>query len=634
LTTASPPSPSPTRASDLACVQAMMLALWLADGLSAWAMGVRWPSPRFLLPSLGFFLSLGWVAVLPFVARRRRAYPGAALLVVALLFMFLAYQRLGARNAAGGILLVALALAQAAVLWAVPSWPRRPSALLIAAAPLVVLGYHSGKEGPSPVAATAVALSIALAGAGWLVASKGVAGAVSNATNAVGALGAFAGMVAFAAWIDRPFTVVAHDPLGYRKAEAAPREHVVLVVVDTLRADRLGVYGYRERPTSPFLDRWAAEGTVLTRAYASSSWTVPSMATMFTGELPEDHGVTIYGRRLRRDQPVLAERFQGAGYHTVGVVANPLLGADLGFARGFDTYVLEARLLSMTGSGSSVWSDVIMALQKQAVRGLLPAALCGWTVKPTAANVVDEALTRLDQAPRGAPLFLLVMLLDPHEPRTRTRIEDDATRGWRQQSGDRDFDGASSLSYDREVRYVDGQIERLWIGLERRLGAGRTRMIVVADHGEQLGEKGRQGHGRNLEEAVTRVPLLIRSPHDAARRLETLFSLRRLPELLLRGADPAAWPENVVRTQLRPPERPSVLVRAAQDADWKLVETVADGVNGSKLFRLPDEDEDYLARRPDRAAALAPHLLSVHDATAAPIDEEAAARLRSLGYVK
>jgi arylsulfatase A-like enzyme len=631
LTTASLQSPS--RANDLACVQAMMLALWLADGLSAWAMGVRWPSPRFLLPSLGFFLSLGWLAVLPFVARRRRAYPGAALLVVTLLFMFLAYQRLGARSAAGGILLGALALAQAAVLWTAPAWPRRSSALLIAAAPLVILGYHSAKEGPSLVVATAVALSVALAGTGWLVASKGLAGAVVNATNALGALGAFAGIVAFAGWIDRPFRVVAHDP-GHPKAEAAPREHVVLVVVDTLRADRLGVYGYRERPTSPFLDRWAAEGTVLTRAYASSSWTVPSIATMFTGELPEDHGVTIYGRRLRRDQPVLAERLQAAGYHTVGVVANPLLGPDLGFARGFDTYVLEARLLSMTGSGSSVWSDVIIALQKQAVRGVLPAALCSWTVKPTAGNVVDEALSRLDQAPRGAPLFLLVMLLDPHEPRTRTRTEDDATRGWRQTSGDHGFDGASSVGYDREVRYVDGQIERLWTGLERRLGSDRTRMIVVADHGEQLGEKGRQGHGRNLEEAVTRVPLIIRSPHDGARRLETLFSLRRLPELLLEGVGPSSLPEDVVRTQLRPPEQPSVLIHAAQDPEWKLVETVAGGVNGRKLFRLPDEDEDYLARRPDVAAILAPQLLSVHGATAAPIDDEAAARLRSLGYVK
>jgi hypothetical protein len=329
---------------------------------------------------------------------------------------------------------------------------------------------------------------------------------------------------------------------------------------------------------------------------------------------------------------VLAERLQAAGYHTLGVVANPLLGPEMGFARGFDTYVLEGRLLSMTGSGSSVWSDVIIALQKQAVRGVLPTALCGWTVKPTAGSVVDEALTRLDEAPRGAPLFLLVMLLDPHEPRTRT--EDDATRGWRQTSGDGGFDGASSLAYDREIRYVDGQIERLWAGLELRLGAGRTRMVVVADHGEQLGERGRTGHGRNLEEAVTRVPLIIRSPRDGARRLETLFSLRRLPELLLEGVAPSSLPERLVKTQLRPPEQPSVLVRAAQDADWKLVETVAGGVNGRKLFRLPDEDEDYLARRPDLAALLAPHLLSAHDAPAPPIDDEAAARLRSLGYVK
>jgi arylsulfatase A-like enzyme len=159
-------------------------------------------------------------------------------------------------------------------------------------------------------------------------------------------------------------------------------------------------------------------------------------------------------------------------------------------------------------------------------------------------------------------------------------------------------------------------------------------MVVVADHGEQLGERGRQGHGRNLEEAVVRVPLIIRSPRGGPRRLESLFGLRRLPDLLLAGADPSSLTEDVLTTHLNPPEHSEVLVRAAQDADWKLVETVAGGASERRLYRLPDEDQDCLPQRPGVTAALAAHLAAARHSGTASMDEESAARLRALGYVE
>ena len=120
-------------------------------------------------------------------------------------------------------------------------------------------------------------------------------------------------------------------------ASAPQQPDLVLISLDTLRADHLGVYGYT-RDTSPHLDAWAAGGAVFERAFAPSGWTLPSHATMFTGLPPREHGALHAYRRIGQDVVTLAEALREGGYATRGVVSGPLVGARFGFARGFDRY--------------------------------------------------------------------------------------------------------------------------------------------------------------------------------------------------------------------------------------------------------------------------------------------------------
>ena len=118
---------------------------------------------------------------------------------------------------------------------------------------------------------------------------------------------------------------------------------MVVVVVDTLRADHLGIYGYR-RPTSPELDRWAGSGVVFEHAYATSPWTLASFGSLYTGRFPERHGAGFKFRRrqfssLEPSVPTLAEIFAAQGYATVSVISNVYLGSTFQLDRGFGTFV-------------------------------------------------------------------------------------------------------------------------------------------------------------------------------------------------------------------------------------------------------------------------------------------------------
>ena len=122
-----------------------------------------------------------------------------------------------------------------------------------------------------------------------------------------------------------------------------PKPNVVVIVVDTLRADRVGVYGHN-RPTTPNIDRWAAQGIVFERAYAHSGWTLPSTVSMLTGLYPHEHRVgrsptnpTEFGS-LPEDRVTMAELFQKADYQTMAVVNNTFLAPDFGLSQGFESF--------------------------------------------------------------------------------------------------------------------------------------------------------------------------------------------------------------------------------------------------------------------------------------------------------
>ncbi|HUO84959.1 MAG TPA: sulfatase, partial [Thermoanaerobaculia bacterium] len=495
---------------------------WISDVILASAGGLRRADLRFILPSAGLFLALAWMAIagassVPLM--RRRLFPVGAVLLMLPASGLLWVQRLAWRPAEHHIgtapwivITVALIVAPFALACLRPSW-------LIPATSLLVLGYHGARiSGAAAEILTdrRIVVASGLALASFLLCRVRVSGTMQKAALTAFGVIAVAGTAIFIAWSDKTFV---HQTIRPGRADATLNGgNIVLIVIDTLRADRLGTYGYRIRETSPFLDRFASTATTFRNAYASTSWTVPSVATMFTGLPPELHGVTVFGRSLPAGKSTLAEMLGRRGYHTIGISTNPLIDRDGGFARGFDRFTLLTRMLSATGRGGSLWSDAIITLQRGSREGWLPGLFVGWTVKPRAEDAVDELLRQVDAAPGRQPLFLFLHLLDPHHP--PSVLGDAASARWRITESDQHFDPVWSLGYDREIRYVDSQLDRLIGEVDRRLDPNRTTIAIVADHGEQLGEDSKRGHGLNLDEAVLRVPLIIRRPAQTGQVIE------------------------------------------------------------------------------------------------------------------
>jgi len=278
------------------------------------------------------------------------------------------------------------------------------------------------------------------------------------------------------------------------------RPNVVLYVVDTLRADRLGVYGY-DKPTSPRLDAFAEEAIVFENAWAQSSWTRPSVASMFTGLLPPAHRAVGRRSALPEEAVTLAEILAANGYVGMGLVRNPNAGRSFGFAQGFSRF-----------------------------RAADPGR---------DAEMIDRVRLWLDErGGAGAPFLLFLLAADPHGPYNPlpefTRRVDASgapdhyrTRRFMRQLNRREVEPdpgtAEALSrlYDAEVAQNDRAFGVLLDELEARGLAEDTAVIHVSDHGEEFAEHGRWEHGKSLYEEALRVPFIMRLPGVTPRRIET-----------------------------------------------------------------------------------------------------------------
>jgi len=283
---------------------------------------------------------------------------------------------------------------------------------------------------------------------------------------------------------------------------AEPPVSVLLVVVDTLRQDHLGAYGYQTHPATPQLDRFAREDAItLDGMVGVSSWTMPSMATLFTGQLPAQHGVMrMMGEHSKLSEPrTLAARFGAGGWETGAVQSNFLLQQRrmLGFNRGFQ-----------------YWDDG-PAEQPDPHRG------------SSAGDVVDRGLKWLSERDGERPWFLYLHFFDPHasyEDHAATNFTDPEYRGWvegglandilRQQGPlSSTADRAQLVAfYDEEVAAVDAAFGQLIAALKERPDWENTLVVFTSDHGEELGERGYIGHTRTLHFEQTDLPLLVRLP--------------------------------------------------------------------------------------------------------------------------
>jgi arylsulfatase A-like enzyme len=277
---------------------------------------------------------------------------------------------------------------------------------------------------------------------------------------------------------------------------------VVLISIDTLRADRLSGYGYG-RPTSPAIDRLLAGGVRFDEARTVEPLTNPACSSMLTSLYPHEHGATRNGLRLRPRLASLPRELDRRGYLTAAFVGNWTLRHKIsGLAEHFD--VFEELFTRKRWMG-------------------LFASEAG------APELTSAAITWLDgHAGRRRPIFLWIHYVEPHAP---YELHDKVARrlgvdGRRASKADR---------YDTEIGYVDGFVGRLLhrIDSDRRL-AGNTLVVFTSDHGESLGEHGYWGHGRNVYDPGLRIPLALYWPGRLApRRIAAAATNLDLPPTVL-----------------------------------------------------------------------------------------------------
>jgi arylsulfatase A-like enzyme len=322
--------------------------------------------------------------------------------------------------------------------------------------------------------------------------------------------------------------------------------NVLLVVWDTVRADNLSLYGYA-RSTTPRLDEWARSGAVFDRAMSTSPWTLPSHASMFTGQWPQQLSAN-WEQPLDAGPRTLAEVLAARGYLTAGFVANTYYcGNELGIARGFahyEDYVASPREVLISSTLVRLVANSTFVRRLIGYHDNIP--------RRSATEITDQFLEWQGSA-SGRPFFAFLNYFDAHEnylppppfdrkfgdgplPGSPAVIQDvrrSLRRDWPQRPAN-EIQAEISL-YDGAIAYLDDQLNRLLGELQTRGVLDNTVVIVTSDHGEQFGEHGLFLHANSLYRPLLHVPLVVRYPRavPAGQRIRRPVSLRDVPATVL-----------------------------------------------------------------------------------------------------
>ena len=400
-----------------------------------------------------------------------------------------------------------------------------------------------------------------------------------------------------------------------RAALAPPprsRPNVLLITIDTLRADRVGAYGWRAAAT-PVLDRLASGGMLFPNAFTAVPVTLASHATLLTGRNPHHHGVrgnSFY--RLPEGEATLATSLKQMGYDTAAVVGAAVLDQRFGLNQGFDSY--DDGMMGANGGALIAERD--------------------------ASAVVSRAVAWLNHPGRRSPFFLWIHLFDPHHPY-------EAPEPFRSRF--------SSAPYDGEIAFADEQLGRLLNALAAAKRLEHTIVVATSDHGESFGEHGEATHGVLLYDSTLRVPLIISGPgvprgqrasDDPVGLVDVVPTI-----LVLVGGAPAHDLDG--RDLLGADRGPRSLyaetflpldfynwspLRALRREGLKFIEAPEPELYD--LTRDPSETQNLAETQTARVAGMAAALARVASTSSAAaagsrptVDAELAGRLRSLGYV-
>jgi len=352
----------------------------------------------------------------------------------------------------------------------------------------------------------------------------------------------------------------------------SPAPNALIILVDTLRAGRLGAYG-NERGLTPFLDSLAKRAVVFRNAYTQSSWTSPSVATLFTSRYPSQHRIVSFRSPLADEEITLAEVLAARGYESGGFSANFLLSPHFGYWQGFSHKQVFPR-----------------------ARGKVDMANPS---KARASRVNYAALSWLEQRPSATKPYLLYLhYLEPHIPYAPEQAYLDHVLAGRA-APDRGQVNASMYFgkqtawtseqlqaaedyYDAEIMSVDNAIRELFDALAERHALDNTVVVITADHGEEFQEHHGMGHGRTLHQEVLHIPLLFLLPGQQERiDVDAPVSLVDVAPTILDLLGVAA-PASFAGSSLRPLMKPAARGQSA----------AADGVVFAELLKqVPGSDQ-------------------------------------------
>lgn len=357
---------------------------------------------------------------------------------------------------------------------------------------------------------------------------------------------------------------------------ATARPNIVLFVIDTLRADRLGVYGY-DKPTSPHIDALAKESVRFARADSPAPWTLPSIVSMMTSTYPIEHRVVASGQAVDPSLPVLASYLKGLGYTTTSFYANEFAGDSTGMTRGFD----RAELVHHTGKSR-------MASFLEARSDSAPFFLYIHNVEPH--NPFELRVSEQYIEPFGAVSYsnrLKMLDLYTEFRNTTKSAQRNREAGSEKQAALLEKLHAMKSStidtlYDASVRLADARVGEVIEALKRAGAWDNTLFILVSDHGEEMGEHGGWQHDQSVYPELVHVPFIMKFPgrlHAGQVRPEAVSLLDLMPTVLdVLGALPES--ETMRGTSLLP-----AILEAAPTPPKTQTRLTAQRINISKYYR-------------------------------------------------